>query len=83
MPTNTSVVIQKSVNDIGGTEKLVCLVKSPMDLNISWIKVNDEYNFKPIVLTNGNKVVYIDSRFSLQKDTVTELFNGNRYTLTV
>jgi len=83
MPTNTSAVIEKSVDDIGGTEKLVYLVMSPMDLNISWIKVNNEKIIKSIALAYGNKVVITDSRFSLQKDIVTELFNGNRYTLTV
>jgi len=84
MPTNTSIVIQKSGNDIGGIEKLVCLVMSPMDLNISWVKVNNVNLNKPVVLTYGNKVVIIDSRLSLQKDIViSELSNGNRHTLTV
>jgi len=61
----------------------VCLVTSPTDLNISWVKVDNENINKPIVLAYGNKVVIDDSRFSLQKDIVTELWDTSRHTLTV
>jgi len=82
--TNIYDVIEKSVNVVGGTEKLVCIVMYPFDLNISWVKIDKENISKPIVLTYGNEVVIDDSRFTLQKDIVVrKIFNGKCYTLTV
>lgn len=82
--TNVSVGIDKWIKIVGGLTKFTCVVLYPIDFGVSWIKVNKEDITESVVLTNGNRVIINDTRFSLRQDIVTtNQFDASCYTLLV